>query len=468
MARPASAGASRASVSSVGSSRFAYASSSRTARSTSYATRRAGCTRGAARSRPEADGVIGRRPRSRRARATSRRRASRVCRRAAPRAARSARCRCPTYTWPPRSSMRPGSQPRRIVGDGRRMHLEPCIVDRREGARLGGDAADARIHCGSILGPVEPAVVEGQLRAPTSPRRSAARRRRYRPRDRRRPVPPAMHRMPRATRAGALRSGCGRSASIRSRRRHRRRGRGRAGRHWRPRLLIPGDDGALHGRGAPPPRQQREVQVDPAEAGRAEQRLAHQPAVRDDHAEVGVESHDVVGHGTQAIGADHPDARRFRRGGNRRRGQHPLAALGRVLPGDDRDHLVRTGEEGPKARDRGRGTSREDDPKRGHGVDSVKRDRGGRALLLERLRVVEAGTQRQRLPATARRTGNGFAPRRGLTHDLRTDDLGHLGAVRVVEPDDRSRASLELAWCRAVSAAAGSARIAASTASGAP
>ena len=180
-----------------------------------------------------------------------------------------------------------GSEPRDVVGDGRRMHLEPLGVDHREGARLGSDAADVRVDGRGILGPVEPAVVEGELRGEGRARPPAASRA---------AVPaasssttPASRAAPDAARASS------RCPAVWLRpigaRLHREDVAGvEFGHELEDRgagLLIAGHDRALHGSRAAPARQQREVQVDPAEPRGAEQRLAHQTAVRDDHAEIG-------------------------------------------------------------------------------------------------------------------------------------------------------------------------------------
>ena len=291
---------------------------------------------------------------------------------------------------------------------GRLEHLEPRVVDVGEGARLGRHAADAGVDAVGGLRPVDPAVLERRASARASARRPAATATAV-------PVGEGVDdageqggaRRRRARRAGArglraARCGCASSAEH------------GAGvelghelEHGGAGLAVAGDERALHGRGAAPARQQREVQVDPAEPRRAQQRLAHEPAVGDDDARGRAASarSSSSATGVEPVGLDDREAELSARGGDRRRGQHALAAQRRVLARDDGDDLVRSGEQAPQARDGGGRAAGEDEPQRLHarfcppgaslveGSGSSKRARSGRRLT--------ARGARRRAPACA-------------------------------------------------------------------
>ena len=131
-------------------------------------------------------------------------------------------------------------------------------------------------------------------------------------------------------------------------------------------LEVARHDRVLHGGGTAPARQQREVQVDPTQPWGAQQRLADEAPVGDDDAQVGPESDHVVAHGGEAIRADDGKAELLGGDRNRRRRQDALAAVGRILPGDHSDDVVRTCRECPQTRDRRVGTAGEDDPEALH------------------------------------------------------------------------------------------------------
>jgi hypothetical protein len=116
------------------------------------------------------------------------------------------------------------------------------------------------------------------------------------------------------------------------------------------------------------------VQVDPTEAGSAEQRFAHESAVGDDDAEVGGElGHALCRNAREAIRFDDLDVACCL--GNRCRGEHAAASLWRVFTGDDRDHVVRTGEERLEAGNGGCWAASEDEAKGGHSPILSRRER---------------------------------------------------------------------------------------------
>ena len=204
----------------------------------------------------------------------------------------------------PRAAGRPRSAART------REQLEPRAVDRRVRAGLGGDAAEPPEHRVARLVPADAAVVVAELRRV---RRLALLRRGDGGAggDRVDDVGAAAPRPSSASAASSVAGGRVGRGTMRDL------GEDVAGvelgdelEDARPGLLVAGDQRVLHGRGAAPARQQREVEVDPAVHGRRQQRLADESAVRDDHAEVGLERRDPLGRlGIEPIRADRVDAR---------------------------------------------------------------------------------------------------------------------------------------------------------------
>ena len=134
----------------------------------------------------------------------------------------------------------------------------------------------------------------------------------------------------------------------------------------RPGLRVARDHGVLHGRGAPPPGQQREVQVDPAEPGPRQQRLAHERAIRDDDAQVDLERQQCGLDLTEPTGFEHRQTEAAGLVGDGCRGQHAFSPLGGRRAGDDAHDLVLARRERCQ---RGHGSQRaagDDETQRGH------------------------------------------------------------------------------------------------------
>jgi hypothetical protein len=130
--------------------------------------------------------------------------------------------------------------------------------------------------------------------------------------------------------------------------------------HARPRHLVAGHDRVLDGCGAPPAREEREVQVDPTVNGHRQERLAHDPAVGDDDAELGPQRGEALLGVGEPVGRHHRDPEVPRRQRDRCRGQDPAPADRRILPGDDRGEFMGAGDR-PKAGHRRGGTPGEQD-----------------------------------------------------------------------------------------------------------
>jgi hypothetical protein len=135
----------------------------------------------------------------------------------------------------------------------------------------------------------------------------------------------------------------------------------------------------LHGGGAPPGRQQGEVQVDPAVLGDGEGGRREQRAVGHDRAalwgdlsqpgeEVGVTRTRRLEHLEAGVGGPL---------GHRAGSQLPASAGGRVGPGDDREHLVPRVEQSVEGRDGGVRRAGEDDS---HGATCPGRTSGAGSL----------------------------------------------------------------------------------------
>ena len=132
--------------------------------------------------------------------------------------------------------------------------------------------------------------------------------------------------------------------------------------------VVAGDDGALHGGGAAPGRQQGEVQVYPAVAGNSEGRAGNQAAVGDDRRDVRCGGGNAGGDpGIDFGGVDDLDAELGGPGGHGRRRQDAFASQRRVRAGEDSDDVEPGVDKGVQGRHGdGRG-SREENP---HGVSS--------------------------------------------------------------------------------------------------
>ncbi len=102
---------------------------------------------------------------------------------------------------------------------------------------------------------------------------------------------------------------------------------------------------ALHGSSASPGGKVAEVQIDPAVRRQREQRLAHETAVGDDHAEFGAEPSNPFGcdlvEPVRLVDGQTEFARRPR---NRRRSEHALTAERGVVAGEHAYDLVLCGE----------------------------------------------------------------------------------------------------------------------------
>ena len=132
--------------------------------------------------------------------------------------------------------------------------------------------------------------------------------------------------------------------------------------HGCPGALVAGDQRVLHGRRAAPGGQEREVQVDPPLDRSGEQRLADQPAVGDDHAEIRLQRRDALGRrGVESGGLEDGDAQAGRRLGDGRRRQHAPAPLRRRGTRDDGDDVVRACGEPFERRDGGGRRTGEDE-----------------------------------------------------------------------------------------------------------
>ena len=145
--------------------------------------------------------------------------------------------------------------------------------------------------------------------------------------------------------------------------------------------LVAVQQRVLHGRGAAPGRQQREVQVDPAVHRDVEHRLRDERAVRHDRAAVGRE---LAQPRLELLVArvdrgQHLDAGRLGPLADRARAQRAAAAGRRVGAGDDGDDLVGAGEQRLERRHRRRRGAGEDEPHGGGagGVSARARTAGG-------------------------------------------------------------------------------------------
>ena len=88
-----------------------------------------------------------------------------------------------------------------------------------------------------------------------------------------------------------------------------------------PRHVIPRDNGALHRRRTAPAREQREVQVDPAESRDSQERFSNQAAVGNNYSEIRLQSPDPLGsRARQSICLEHRKCELHRRRRYGRRG----------------------------------------------------------------------------------------------------------------------------------------------------
>ena len=245
-------------------------------------------------------------------------------------------------------------------------HLQPRPVDFGEGARFGSDAPEPRVDRCGRLRPVEAGVIDRELRGE---RRLAGLRGRDR-RARRDRVDDAggeigsRHRERLEQLAGGLACADG---TLLGREDVARVELGDELEDGRPGDRVARDERLLHGGGATPRGQQREVQVDPAVFGQRQQRFAHEPAVCHDHAQVGLERRDRRSRPlieTRRLDDRHPESLGGLRHGRRR--EHALAPERGGGSRHDPDDLVRPGDETLEGRDSGRRSAGEDETQVGH------------------------------------------------------------------------------------------------------
>ena len=188
----------------------------------------------------------------------------------------------------------PGSQPRHIASDGRIQNLKACSINGRERAGLGRNPTDERAHRLGGLSEVDLTVDERKLRSQcyvallgfcasgSIGKCVDDSREQFRTRVRQGLEQIARGLVSTDRLCEATVDGSGVEF------RHELKNRGSGD-------VIAGDDRSLHGRSSAPPRQQREVKVDPAQPRGAEQWLAYKASVSHDHSEIGLQRLNLLG-----------------------------------------------------------------------------------------------------------------------------------------------------------------------------